>query len=81
MRISQECVINSQGFLFNTVTGESFSLNSIGLDIVYRMKTDCSEQQLLETLLSEYETDEVTLRSDLSDFLLLLKRKGLLTNG
>lgn len=41
MQILEEIKISDNGFVFNARTGESFSLNPIGLKIIKMIATNC----------------------------------------
>lgn len=76
MKINKDCVVNSDGFLFNPHSGESFSVNDTAMDLLSLLKVEHTEQELFEHLKASYEVDEFTLKADLNDFLFLLRIKG-----
>ena len=73
MTIKSNIAVSDNGFLFNPVTGDSYSVNTIGQDIIKLIKSNKSDSDIIEQLLQDYRTDEGTLERDLYDFKNLLK--------
>ena len=81
------------GFILREVVGETVAipsgesahmlsglvaLNETGLFLFNLLKTDRTEDQLVEALLEEYDTDAETARADVAEFLDLLRQYQLL---
>ena len=73
MTIKSDIAVSDNGFLFNPVTGDSYSVNAIGQEIIQMIKSNTSEVDIVEKLLNEYRTDRTTIEKDLYDFKNLLK--------
>jgi len=67
MKIRKNIAISENGFIFNPMTGDSFSVNETGVFI-------------LQNLMDEYDLDTYTAEKDLNDFLSMLKSYQLITN-
>jgi hypothetical protein len=78
MKISENLAISESGFLFNPSTGESFTVNPVGAEIIELLKEGKSEEEITEILLGLYEVDSKTLQKDLHDFNDILKLHQLL---
>lgn len=78
MKINKNIAVSDSGFLFNPGTGESFSLNPIGAEIIGLLKEDKSIEEVSKKLGKIYETDEVTIERDLYDFISMLKQHNLI---
>ncbi len=78
MKISENLAISESGFLFNPSTGESFTVNPVGAEIIELLKEGKSEEEIKESLLGIYEVDDKTLQKDLHDFNDILKLHQLL---
>jgi hypothetical protein len=78
MKIQKNIAISDSGFLFNPATGESFSVNPIGLEIISLMKEGRSEPEICDTILDHYETELVVIERDLHDFIHMLKQDQLI---
>ncbi|HDP74396.1 MAG TPA: PqqD family protein [Bacteroidales bacterium] len=78
MKVNQSIAISENGFVFNPVTGDSFTLNNTGMQIIAMLKSGKTIEQIKEALLSEYDLDALVLERYLQDFITDLKRNYLL---
>ncbi|MEW5846455.1 MAG: HPr-rel-A system PqqD family peptide chaperone [Bacteroidota bacterium] len=78
MKLNQSIAISENGFVFNPVTGDSFTLNNTGMQIIAMLKSGKTIEQIKEALLSEYDLDALVLERYLQDFITDLKRNNLL---
>ena len=65
--------LSDSGFVFDPVTGNSFSLNATGLAIVRRLQRGESLERIVETLQEEFEVEPRTAERDLIEFATLLR--------
>jgi len=72
MKIKRNIALSDSGFVFNPTTGDSFSTNPIGIEIIKLLKEGKSEEEVKKLLLKNYMTDEVTLEKDYYDFVNML---------
>lgn len=80
MNIRKNIAISENGFIFNPLTGDSFSVNQTGVFILQKMKDGESDENIMKALQEEYELDNYTAEKDLYDFLSLLKSYQLTEN-
>lgn len=80
MRINKNIAVSDSGFVFNSTTGESFTVNPIGSEIIELLKQDKTIDQINEELLIRYNADIVTIEKDVSDFITILKQYSLIDN-
>jgi len=78
MKISKNVSISENGFIFNPTTGESFTVNPIGVEIINCLKENKTEADIKKQLLERYNTDSTTIEKDFYDFVHMLKSSGLL---
>jgi len=78
MKVDQSIAISENGFIFNPITGDTFTLNDSGFQILRMLKSGKSQNEIKDKLLSEYEVDELVLERYLQDFISDLKRNSLL---
>ncbi|HOK61791.1 MAG: HPr-rel-A system PqqD family peptide chaperone [Tenuifilum sp.] len=78
MKVNQSIAISENGFIFNPITGDTFTLNDSGFQILTMLKSGKSQDEIKDKLLSEYEVDELVLERYLQDFISDLKRNNLL---
>jgi hypothetical protein len=81
MRINKNIAISENGFLFNPTTGEPFSVNPIGAEIIMLLKEGKSLEMIAKQLHNEYHIDEATLEKDIADFIGILKTYSLTEEG
>lgn len=78
MRVRKNIAANEEGFLFNPTTGDSFSTNSIGVEIISLLKKDISLRDIVDELFEKYDVDRALLERDVEDFSLQLKEFSIL---
>lgn len=78
MRFRKNIATSEAGFIFNPGSGDSFSTNPIGSDIMSLFKEDKSRQEILEAICSKYEVDRNQFERDLEDFVAQLRDYNLL---
>jgi len=80
MKIKSNIAISDSGFIFNPDTGESFTVNPIGVEILNHLKEGKTVEEISIDLIRNYNTDVHTLEKDTEDFLGLLRNYSLLIN-
>ncbi len=78
MKIRKNIAVSDTGFLFNPSTGDSYSVNPIGMDIVRLMKQNKELNEIKQAIMSEYVCDEATFEKDYYDFSMVLRNYKLL---
>jgi hypothetical protein len=78
MRIRKNIAVSDEGFLFNPATGDSFSTNGIGSEIISLLKQDKSPQEIIDEISDIYDVDRLLLERDLDEFTSLLKDYSIL---
>lgn len=78
MKLNKNVAISESGLLFNPITGESFTVNPIGIQILNLLKEDKESDQISRTILDTFQTDPVTFEKDYQDFVGMLRHYKLL---
>ena len=78
MKLRKNIAISESGLLFNPVTGESFSVNPIGVEILGMIRESKTRIEICEELLVKYSTDRSTIENDYQDFIDLLSLNHLI---
>lgn len=78
MKVRKNIATSDEGFIFNPATGDSFSTNGIGADIIRLLKTEMTMKELVEVLAAKYDADRNLLERDLEDFSIQLKEFNIL---
>lgn len=73
MHINKNIAISESGFIFNPSTGDSFSTNHLGQDIIGLLQSEKSTEEVIHSLQEKYSIDKQTIENDLGDFLYMLK--------
>lgn len=71
--------VSDSGFLFNASSGETFTLNPIGKEILLLLKDGATLSAIKEHILAVYNVDRATLERDIEDFISQLKHYKLVT--
>ena len=80
MNIKKDIAVSDSGFVFNPATGESFSVNPIGTEIIRMIKENKSSQEIVDFVIDHYQTDSVTIDKDFNDFIEMLNLYSLTEN-
>lgn len=78
MKIKKNVATSENGFIFNPATGDSFTSNNIGSEIIEAMKRGESEQEIKSAIMEKYEVSAEQLNRDWEDWILQLKEANLL---
>ncbi len=73
MKLSKNIAISENGFIFNPLSGDSFSTNPIGQEIIRLMKEEKSREEIVKTVAEKYNVDSATIEKDLEDFFQMLQ--------
>jgi hypothetical protein len=74
MRLKRNIAISESGFLFDPSTGESYSLNVQGIEILNMLRENKSSTEITDHFTGEYEVDRDDFERYLIDFTGMLKQ-------
>ena len=78
MNIKKNVAVSDSGMIFNPDTGETFTVNPIGAEIINRMKEGSTKQKISETTAFKYTVDPSTFEKDYEDFVNLMRNFSLI---
>lgn len=78
MKIKRNVAISDSGFIFNPATGDSYSVNPIGMEIVHMIQEGRDKEQIKLSVMNEYVCDESTFEKDFYDFTTMLRNHKLI---
>lgn len=81
MKITEGIKISDNGFVFNSNTGDSFSLNPIGFELMKMIEASKDFNEIKESFLQKYEVNDLTFEKDFFEFLALLKYHQITIQG
>ena len=68
MLIKGNIALSENGFVFNPATGDSFTLNNTGKEVLMLIKEGKSINQITDLMSEKYDVDKITLERYLTDF-------------
>jgi len=74
MELRKNLAISDTGFVFDATTGESYSLNPIGLEILSYLKNGLKDEEIKEKILEKYDVDESSFDLVYFDFIRTLQQ-------
>jgi len=80
MKFKKNIATSDTGFIFNPGSGDSFSSNQIGTEILSCFKEDKSRTEIMEMICTKYEVEKNQFEKDLDDFITQLRDHNLLEN-
>jgi len=78
MKFNNKIAISDSGFIFDPTTGESFSTNPIGLEIIKLIKEGKSLDEIRTFILEKYEVTPTVLSKILDEFITTLIQLNIL---
>ena len=74
-KVLHRLALSESGFVFDPVSGQSFTVNESGLDILRQLQKNTDLQQTHEYLMQNYAASEQELQRDLEDFIASLREQ------
>jgi PqqD family protein of HPr-rel-A system len=72
-KISGNLAVSENGFLFMPNTGESFTVNETGREIISLLKEGLSEEEIITRMTEKYDVDPETAQRDFDEFITMLR--------
>ncbi len=77
MKIKKSLAISETGFVFDPSTGDSYTLNPIGLEIIQLLREGKSREDITKAMTRTFDVDSLTFERYYFDFLGMLKQMQL----
>lgn len=77
MKLKKNIALSDSGFLFNPSTGDSYSVNPIGMEILEMLKKGLEDDEIIKAVTKSYMIDSTTVEKDLYDFKVVLSNHKL----
>ncbi len=77
MKVNRNLAISENGFVFNPTTGDSFSINELGVFIINKIKEGKTENEILEAIAQDYIAEKSTIEKDFNEFLKIVSNHQL----
>lgn len=73
MKLKKNIAISESGFIFDPTSGDSFSLNEVGLEIFELLKEDKTVDEITTFFTDQYDIDPASFEKYFYDFVGMLK--------
>lgn len=78
MKIKKNIAVSESGFVFDPSSGESFTLNQVGTDIIDQLKQEKPFEDIRQAILDKYDVDSITFEKYYYDFINSLRQYKLI---
>jgi len=72
IQLKGNIAVSDSGFVFNPSTGDSYSMNAIGVEVIRHLQTRRNTTEIIEAITASYDTESQTVEKDLYDFYSML---------
>jgi hypothetical protein len=80
-RLISSLAVSESGFVFLPTTGETFTVNEVGRAILSALQNGRTEEEIVQLVAAEFDSDPTSIARDLHDFVSQLRHYRLLANG
>jgi hypothetical protein len=63
-KLLRDIAFSDTGFLFNPITGESFTVNPIGVGVLNHLREGKSFQEICDSLVTDFQVEHETAERD-----------------
>jgi len=78
MRIKKNIALSDTGFVFNPTTGDSYTINEVGREILGFLSENKSLEKITSLMTSSYDIDPPSFEKYFFDFISMLRQFELL---
>ena len=78
MQIKKNIAVSESGFIFNPTTGDSYSVNLVGKEILGYLSENKSAEEITSRMTEVYDIDPASFEKYYFDFLSMLRQFELL---
>lgn len=81
MKIKEKLSVSENGFVFDPMTGESYTLNPVGLELLQLLIEEQTKEEIKQFYLANYVVDEWGFEKAYLDFIALLEKNHLISHA
>lgn len=78
MKLKKSIAISESGFVFDPMSGESFSVNDIGMEILSRLKEEKTAEEISGYFIETYDVESTDFEKYFYDFIGMLRQYQLI---
>lgn len=80
MKIKKNVAVSESGFVFDAGSGDSYSLNNTGREILSMLKDNKTEDEIKKHITEKYDVELSTFENNYYDFINILNNFNLVEN-
>lgn len=80
MNLKNNIAVSDSGFVFNPASGESFSVNPIGLEMLNLLRQGLSQEEIVLSIEKNFQAEKTNIERDFNDFIDMMKQYHLVQN-
>ena len=80
MKLKRNLALSETGFVFDPSSGDSFSVNPVGLEILNLLKEGKTEEEIRKHISDKYQSEKDQVEKDCYDFLKMIETLQLTAN-
>ncbi|HRI79528.1 MAG TPA: PqqD family protein [Cyclobacteriaceae bacterium] len=73
LKLKKNLALSDSGFVFNPSSGDAYSTNPIGLEIIRYLKEGLDKDKIKALIIKKYNVEQVAFERDFSDFINTLR--------
>lgn len=74
MKVNKNIAVSESGFLFDSMSGDSYSLNPIAAEIIAMLREQKSPEDIKKSLFEKYEVTQTVLDKSVDEYIFTLKK-------
>ena len=78
MKVNKNIAVSESGFLFNSLSGDSFSLNPIAAEILEMIRDQKTSEEIKHDLLKKYDVSSSILDKSVDEYIFTLKKLNII---
>lgn len=78
MKVNKSIAVSESGFLFDSMSGDSYSLNPIAAEILEMIRTQNSLEEIKQSLLKKYDVTPTLLDKSVDEYIFTLKKLNII---
>ncbi len=78
MKVNKNIAVSESGFLFDSLSGDSFSLNPIAAEILELIRDQKSPAEIKRDLLQKYDVSSSVLDKSIDEYIYTLKKLSII---
>lgn len=78
MKVNKSIAVSESGFLFDSMSGDSYSLNPIAAEILEMIRSQNSLEGIKQSLLKKYDVTPTLLDKSVDEYIFTLKKLNII---